>query len=88
MTESALTLASGISLNSEECMRSIFSIVVLVCLVAGCTPVEVKDVLANLDKDCVRHYAGSVATGTPGAATVTFTIDCKPSGQVAPAPTQ
>lgn len=48
----------------------------------GCNAANVKDVLSNLDKDCVRHYAGSLSSGTAGigaAGTVTFTIDCQPA---------
>lgn len=49
-------------------------------VVAGCSTANVKDILTNLDKDCVRHYAGSLASGVPASGTVTFTIDCQPSG--------
>jgi hypothetical protein len=57
-------------------------------LLSGCNQANVKDILTNLDKDCVRHYAGSLASGVPASGTVTFTIDCKPSGTpLTPAPT-
>ena len=56
-------------------------------LLAGCSNANVKDILTNLDKDCVRHYAGSLASGVPAQGTVTFTIDCKPSGVVVPSAT-
>ncbi len=52
----------------------------LFAALAGCNQANVKDILTNLDKDCVRHYAGSLASGVPASGTVTFTIDCKPSG--------
>lgn len=75
-------------------MKLIYCFVVfaLMALLEGCNPVEVKDVLNNLDKDCVRHYSGSLASGGVGgvgaSGTVTFNIDCKPSGVPAtPTPT-
>lgn len=46
----------------------------------GCNATNVKDILTNLDQDCTRHYAGSLASGVPASGTVTFTIDCQPSG--------
>lgn len=55
----------------------------LLLSLTACSQVEVKDVLTNLDKDCVRHYSGSLSTGQAGIGsngTVTFNIDCKPSG--------
>lgn len=56
-------------------------------MLAGCSPPNVKDLISNLDRDCVRHYAGSMASGVPASGTVTFTIDCKPSGTpIPPAP--
>lgn len=59
---------------------------VCVALFSGCSTQNVKDVLGNLDKDCVRHYQGSAGTGAPiGNATITFTIDCRPSGVTEPA---
>jgi len=50
-------------------------------LLCGCASAQIDHALSNLDKDCARHYAGSVAA-TGG--TLTFTIDCAPV-KVAPA---
>lgn len=54
----------------------------IIAMLSGCGQQNVKDVLTNLDKDCARHYQGSVSTGGVGigvpGATVTFTIDCLP----------
>lgn len=63
-------------------MRSllVFAIVIISALALPGCATDVKDVLNNLDKDCVRHYAGSAATGVPASATITFTVDCQPSG--------
>lgn len=55
-------------------------IAVALCLLPACSQQNVKDLLSNLDKDCVRHYAGSLASGVPASGTVTFQIDCQPSG--------
>lgn len=62
-------------------MRYVLVLLALLSL-GGCVSQQnVKEVLGNLDRDCVRHYQGSAGTGVPvGQATITFTIDCKPSG--------
>lgn len=52
------------------------------CCTSGCGKADVKAVLGNLDRDCVRHYAGSAAAGVTGNATITFQIDCKPNSEV------
>ena len=59
---------------------------ILFALLGGCAQQNIKDVLNNLDKDCVRHYAGSISSGVPPAGALTFTIDCKPSGVLSPPP--
>lgn len=61
-----------------------FCIFILLALVEGCTGVDIKPVLENLDKDCVRHYAGSFGGGMVGTQTgvVSFQIDCQPGTAV------
>lgn len=63
------------------------ALIVATLALAGCNQANVKDILTNLDKDCTRHYAGSLASGVPASGTVTFTIDCQPSGVPAPVKT-
>lgn len=59
-------------------------VLVLGCiLLSGCAADNVKEALGNLDKDCVRHYTGSLSTGSAGLGTqgaVSFDITCNPSG--------
>jgi hypothetical protein len=55
-----------------------FVIALPLLLISGCGQQNIKDVLGNLHTDCVRHYAGSLASGVPAQGTVTFTIDCQP----------
>jgi hypothetical protein len=55
----------------------------LMALLQGCATSNIKEALSNLDRDCVRHYTGSIASGMAGVgtnATVAFTIDCQPAG--------
>lgn len=59
-------------------------IAITLLMLPACNQQNVKDLLSNLDKDCVRHYAGSLATGVPASGTVTFQIDCQPSGVTPP----
>lgn len=70
-------------------MMKLFALAISSALaLTGCNQANVKDILTNLDKDCVRHYAGSLASGIPATGTVTFTIDCKPSGLAPNTPQQ
>jgi len=50
-------------------------------LLSGCATAQIDHALSNLDKDCVRHYAGSIG-GVITQTMVTFQIDCKPSGEI------
>jgi hypothetical protein len=52
---------------------------VWLALCSGCATQQIDTVLNNIDRDCVRHYAGQ-AGGM--AAAFSFTIDCQPGGTV------
>lgn len=58
-------------------MKSVLCAIAACVLLGGCATAQVNQVLQNLDKDCVRHYAGAI--GGVAQATVTFQIDCQPS---------
>ena len=58
----------------------IVAILATSAVMAGCAQQNVKDALGNLDKDCVRHYQGAIGGGAISSATVSFQIDCQPSG--------
>ena len=49
-------------------------------LLPACSQSNVKDLLSNVDKDCVIHGTFSAATGVPGNVNVAGTIDCAPAG--------
>jgi len=49
-------------------------------LLPACSQSNVKDLLSNVDKDCVIHGTFSAATGVPGNVNVAGTIDCAPNG--------
>ncbi len=65
-----------------------FIALALVCALTGCNQANIKDLITNVDKDCVIHAAGSFASGIPPTNTVTFTADCKPSGMPPAQPPQ
>jgi hypothetical protein len=71
-------------------MKRIALVVVAIICMSGCAQQNVKEALGNLDKDCVRHYQGALGGGVVSTATVSFQIDCQPSGLppkvVAPVP--
>lgn len=48
----------------------------------ACSQSNVKDLLANVDKDCIIHGTFSAATGVPGNVNIAGTIDCAPNGAV------
>jgi hypothetical protein len=54
-------------------------LLIWLALCSGCATQQIDTVLNNIDRDCVRHYAGQ-AGGM--AAAFSFTIDCSPSGTV------
>jgi hypothetical protein len=56
------------------------AILLSLALLPACAQQNVKDALGNLDKDCVRHYQGALGGGVMATATVSFQIDCQPSG--------
>lgn len=62
-------------------MKIIILIGFMVAL-AGCGQQNVKQLLDNVNKDCVIHGTFAAATGVPGNVSVAGTIDCKPSGAV------
>ena len=63
-------------------MNLIIKTVLLIWLAccSGCASQDIKAVLANLDKDCERHYAGSIGGIAGIGAQANFQIDCKASG--------
>jgi len=61
-----------------DLVRNTIAAVVLLAL-PGCASQQIDHVLANLDKDCTRHYSGSIG-GIGIVAQATFEIDCKASG--------
>ena len=61
-------------------MKRLILTAVLALALCGCAQQNVKDALGNLDKDCVRHYQGAIGGGAISSATVSFQIDCQPSG--------
>lgn len=73
-------------------MISRFRVIPLIALgaafavMAGCSQSNVKDLLSNVDKDCVIHGTFSAATGVPGNVTLAGTIDCAPNGVPPKAP--
>jgi hypothetical protein len=54
-------------------------LLIWLALCSGCATQQIDTVLNNLDKDCIRHYAGQ-AGGM--AASFSFDISCQPSGTV------
>ncbi len=65
-------------------MRALLIAAILILLPA-CSQSNVKELLDNVNKDCVIHGTFSAATGVPGNVTMAGTIDCAPNG-VKPAP--
>lgn len=59
-----------------------FVIFAVMAMLEGCNQSNVKDLLSNVDKDCIIHGTFSAATGVPGNVNVAGTIDCAPNGAI------
>lgn len=55
-------------------------IAAILILLPACSQSNVKELLDNVNKDCVIHGTFSAATGVPGNVTMAGTIDCQPNG--------
>ncbi len=62
------------------------AILLSLAVLPACSQSNVKDLLSNVDKDCIIHGTFSAATGVPGNVTLAGTIDCAPSGATPKAP--
>ena len=61
-------------------MKRLAMILIASAVMAGCSTSNVKDLLQNVNNDCVIHGTFSAATGVPGNVTMAGTIDCLPNG--------
>jgi len=59
-------------------MKLLIALALLV--LPGCAAQQIDHVLSNIDKDCERHYAGSIGGIAGVGAQATFDISCKASG--------
>jgi len=61
-------------------MKRLVIAIAIALLLTGCAAQQIDHILSNLDKDCERHYSGSVGGIAGIGAQGNFTIDCKASG--------
>jgi hypothetical protein len=63
-----------------DLVRNVGLLLVMAATLTGCAAAQIDHVLANLDKDCARHYSGSIGGIAGIGAQAQFDIQCQPSG--------